>query len=52
MFNVSTGNQNIAIGYESLFAVAGSAISNNIAIGSAALYNATASNNIAIGTNA
>jgi hypothetical protein len=52
MFNVATGNQNIAIGYESLFASAGSAISNNIAIGSSALYVTTASNNIAIGNSA
>lgn len=52
MFNVATGNQNIAIGYESLFASAGSAISNNIAIGSSALYVTTASNNIAIGHSA
>ena len=48
MYNIATGNQNIAIGYESLFATAGSAISNNLAIGSRALYASTASNNLAI----
>jgi hypothetical protein len=52
MYNIATGNQNIAIGYEALFAVAGSSISNNIAIGNGSLYTTTASNNIAIGNSA
>ena len=49
LYNLSTGNDNIGIGYQAARVIAGSAVSNNIAIGYQSLYSATTSNLLAIG---
>lgn len=49
LYNLSTWNDNIAIGYQAARVLAGSAISNNIAIWYQSLYSATTSNLLAIG---
>lgn len=49
LYNLSTGNNNIAIGSQAARVIAGSAVSNNIAIGYQSLYSATTSNLLAVG---